>query len=173
MTTDSGLGWVLGPDLEARSGATAGFGPGLVSESGVLTGFGWVPGVGSAVGVGLPVVEPGWGTAVWAGLGPGVAGDGPSTVVFGAGLGVESMPLTLVDVGGGTGFGSVEAGELGPVVGPGVRTESGEGFTPEARSVDGFGDGVTFGLSDGFGEALVAGPGVAWPEGLGAVSGLE
>ncbi|MER6761841.1 MULTISPECIES: hypothetical protein [Amycolatopsis] len=102
-------------------------------------------------------------------------GLGPSTVSFGAGLGVEPMPLTLADVGGETGLGSaVEAGlaewfGLGltlvePGVGFGVRTESGDEFVPEAWLAAGLGAAVTFGSDDGFELTLtfVAGFGLAW-----------
>ncbi|MFE3175351.1 hypothetical protein ACFXPA_17945 [Amycolatopsis sp. NPDC059090] len=102
-------------------------------------------------------------------------GLGPSTVSFGAGLGVEPMPLTLVDVGGGTGLGSaVKAGSaewfgLGltlvePGVGFGERTESGDGFVPEAWLAVGLGAVVAFGPGDGFEVTLtfVAGFGLAW-----------
>ncbi|MGV9296636.1 hypothetical protein [Amycolatopsis sp. NPDC003676] len=81
----------------------------------------------------------GEGEGVWAVV-PG-AGFGPSMVAFGAGLGVESMPLTLVDVAGGTGLGSGVTGGLAELVGrmlvepgleSGVRPEAGDEFASEA-----------------------------------------
>ncbi|WP_143271494.1 hypothetical protein [Amycolatopsis echigonensis] len=109
---------------------------------------------------------------------------GSLTVVFGAGLGIESMPLTLADVGGGTGLGcgvvagSAEAGESGFVLGfglvlglaepvvvavePGARTESAEGFAPV---MFGLGEVVMFGPCAGVGEAVTFKPG----DGVGEV----
>ncbi|MFB9925925.1 hypothetical protein ACFORO_12900 [Amycolatopsis halotolerans] len=95
------------------------------------------------------------------------------------------MPLTLVDVGGGTGLGSAVAvglaevlgfGLVGPmlfepVLGFGVRTESGEEFVPGAWLAAGLG-AVTFGPGDGFEETLmfVAGAGLVWVDGVAVVS---
>ncbi|MET9259939.1 hypothetical protein [Amycolatopsis sp. NPDC004079] len=91
------------------------------------------------------------------------------------------MPLTLVDVGGGTGLGSAVAVGLAevlglvlfePVLGFGVRTESGEEFVPGARLAAGLGAVVTFGPGDGFEETLmfVAGAGLVWVDGVAVVS---
>lgn len=125
-----GLLWALGLAVRFGTGVglglVVGSGPGAGLETGFAAGFGSVLEPGLVVG--LPVV--GLVTEVRTELGS-VAAFGPSTVVFGAGLGVESMPLTMVDVGGGTGLvcwavagSGLVLVELGLVFG--VRTESGD-----------------------------------------------
>ncbi|WP_220817962.1 hypothetical protein [Amycolatopsis echigonensis] len=171
----SGSGLAAGCEsgLAAGSGL-AGFGLALVS----VAGFGAVFVIGSVGWWGFPVVGPGEACS-------GVTGMwfGSLTVVFGAGLGVESMPLTLADVGGGTGLGcgvvagSAEAGESGFVLGfglvlglaepvvvavePGARTESAEGF---AAVMFGLGESVPFGPCAGVGEAVPFKPGDGFGE---------
>ncbi|MYW90382.1 hypothetical protein G3I59_07035 [Amycolatopsis rubida] len=125
-----GLGWVLGFGVVAGPGEAAGF------EVRLATGF------GRALGTGSALVGPGLATEVRTGLGSGAGeacGFEPSTVVLGAGPGVESMPLTLLEVGGGTGLGcglAAGSGEFGLVLALepwlvfGVRTASGDGFAP-------------------------------------------
>ncbi|WP_275295681.1 hypothetical protein [Amycolatopsis sp. La24] len=130
----AGLLWALGSAVGLGSGVglglVVGSGPGAGLETGFAAGFGSVLEPGLVAGLRLPVVGPV--TEVRTGLGS-VAGFEPSTVVFGEGLGVESMPLTLVDVGGGTGLvcwavagSGLVLVELGLVFG--VRTESGDEF---------------------------------------------
>ncbi|WP_158684502.1 hypothetical protein [Amycolatopsis orientalis] len=162
LGADSGAGCVPGVERGPAGGfgSTAGFEPRSAVGLGLcwVPWFGWAEGCGAA-GVGC-VAEPGVaglrpvlgsGVAAWFGLPVvrwGLTGDvwtsletegvgarlGPSRVVFGVGLGVESMPLTLVDVGGGTaldcwaaaGLGEFESVLLGLWLVFWVRTGSGE-----------------------------------------------
>ncbi|WP_370935818.1 hypothetical protein [Amycolatopsis sp. cg13] len=168
----AGLGLAEGFGLADRSGLGAGFG--LVDRVDPGLAVGWLGsavelrmGLGSGVGEGACAVLTG-------------VGFGPPMVAFGAGPGVESMPLTLVDVGGGTGLGSGAAAGLAevfglvlaePGLGFGVRTESGDEFAPETWSAAGLGATAAFGPGDGFEEPVMFVAGVGWADGLGAVSG--
>ncbi|WP_409179301.1 hypothetical protein F9C11_22340 [Amycolatopsis sp. VS8301801F10] len=150
-----GLGWAAGPGVTAgfglfETGVAAGFG---LFEIGLAAGFGSVFAAGVVVWLRLPGVGSGLAAEVRIGVGKACDGLGPSTVVFGEGLGVESMPLTLVDVGGGTGLGCGVA-ESG--------LADGLWLVLGAGPADGVAPGV------GFGEALPTGD--EWPDGAGPIA---
>ncbi|MFD2473441.1 hypothetical protein [Amycolatopsis silviterrae] len=203
-------------------GSVVGFGRGSVAELGfgvgAGAGAGFDPGFGAGVGVGPVIGEVVEGTGLgvedcfgfeaglpaWCVLvsGVGEAWDGgwlvTGPVVPGVevGLGAESMPVTLVDVGGGGGLGCVNVAGLGfelvgvgsglvveVVFAPGVA-EAGPGLVVEVRPGSGDGEALLsaevagragFGPGDGLGEGLGLGEGageVLLPAEAGETAGL-